>query len=343
METQVLGLSSSHIRSQVQNYKVLPAKVTFYGEGNLATVTRELVEKPCSKCGEPFRVTTRKAAFTHLCSCCRGVVSGGKRGEVVNFSVNSRRRLLRMLATLQKDVRPIFVTLTFSDAYQNYQEPGDWKRCLRSFEHRFRRAFPAGSFVWRLEVVDRKSGEHVGTPFPHFHLLVFGVSYGKLRSFVPGAWYEVVGTGDEKHLKAGTQVSRIYSRRGIMRYASKTVANLPGELGKDIQTLAERVGRWWGVVVRDNFMRFVAELKELVLTDRESVHLLRAFRRLSRAFSRDYPSLTVFIDGGFLESVVPKVCAPIQAFKSYRATGRRIDERFVYFAYRTGKWQPEPG
>ena len=341
MEETVTGLSTSHIRSQKGSYTVLPAKVAYYGEGNLATVTRELVEKPCSECGEPFRVAKWKAAFSHLCTVCRGAVSGGRRGTVVEFSLNSRRRLMRLLATLQKDVRPVFVTLTFSDAYQHQHEGEDWKRCLRAFEHRFRRAFPGGSFVWRLEVVDRKSGEHVGEPFPHFHLLVFGVPYGQLRAFVPGAWFEVVGTGDEKHLKAGTQVSRIHSRKGIMRYASKTLANLPGELGKDVQTQAQNVGRWWGVVVRDNFQRFVAELKELVLSDVESVRLLRAFRRLCHAFSRDYRSLTVFIDGGFLESVVPKVTVPVLAFKSYRATGRRIDEPFYLYAYRTGLWQPE--
>lgn len=342
METG-LGLSTSHNRSQELNYRVISAKVSYYGEGNLATVTRELIEKPCVECGGLFKVARWKAGYTHLCSVCRGVVSGGKRGEVVEFSWNSRKRLMRMLATLRKDVRPVFVTLTFSDAYQEYDNPDDWKRCLRAFEHRFRRAFPGGSFVWRLEVIDRKSGEYIGTPFPHFHMLVFGVSCRELRSFVPGAWYEVVGTGDEKHLRAGTQVAQVYSRRGIMAYASKTVGNISGELGKDVQTLSQRVGRWWGVVVRENFTNFMAELKELILEDGESVRLLRVFRRLSRAFSRDYRSLTVFIDGDFLASVVPKICAPVMVFKSYRCTGRRIDEPFYLYAYKTGKWVPEMG
>ena len=92
---------------------------------------------------------------------------------------------MRSLAKLHKDVRPVFVTLTYPDSYDHYDDPDRWKRDLQAFEHRFKRAFPDGCYFWRLEVVDRKSGEHVGVLFPHYHLLVFGVEYNRLRAFVP--------------------------------------------------------------------------------------------------------------------------------------------------------------
>lgn len=342
METPDRGLSTSHIRSQEQKPRLVPAGISWYVVGGLAKVTREMVEKPCSSCGEPFKVLVRKSAYTHLCMKCRGAVTGGKRGDVHTFSPNSRRRLMRLLATVKKDVRPVLLTLTFPDTYTEYEEPEDWKRLLRAFEHRFRRAFPAGTFLWRLELVERKSGVDVGKVKPHFHLLVFGCSFQLLRKWVPVTWYEVVGTGDIHHLNAGTQVSQVHSRRGMFRYASKTVGNLPGEMGKDAQTAGSEVGRWWGVCVRKVFTLFQSAVHAVELTEQQAVNVLRAFRRLSHAGSRDYIGLTAFCDGEWLSRKLGALAEPVVGKNAFRS-GRRYDVPFWKWAYDSGLWVPAVG
>jgi hypothetical protein len=232
-----------------------------------------------------------------------------------------------------------------------------WKTTLKRFEARFRRRFGAGAYLWRLEVVPRKSGERLGELSPHYHLLVFGVSYAQLREFVPVAWYEAVGTGDEKHLRSGTRVERVKSRRGVMAYASKAVGRTMGaEMGKTIQAQAGRVGRWWGVAMRENFEAVISAVKALDLTEQEAVHLLRAFRRLSsrldlgewdgenyipvncpfgrrtiRPPGRDYPSLTAFIDGAFLLLCLPRIAIPDPGRGFYKATRRPYEQTFSEF------------
>jgi len=338
------GLSTCHIRSQeTQTPRLVPAGVSWYTTGGLAKVTREQVEKPCRGCGEPFKVLKRKSSYTHYCKgCCQPGVRGWKRGTIHTFSRNSRRRLMRLLATVKKDVRPVLVTLTYPDSYEDYENSASWKRDLRAFEHRFRRAFPGASFIWRLEIVERKSGVHVGKAKPHFHLLVFGCAYQSLRKWVPQAWFEAVGTGDWQHLNAGTQVSQVRSRRGMFSYASKTVGNLPGELGKDAQTAGQDVGRWWGVCVRKAFQLFQSAVSVLELTEQQAVNVLRAFRRLSKAGSRDYVGLTAFCDGGWLTQKIAQLAEPIAGRNSFR-TGRRYDVPFWKWAYELGKLVPEMG
>ena len=49
-------------------------------------------------------------------------VGGGKRGEIRGFSSNSRKRLLRKIATLKKDELPLFVTLTYGEEYPKQVE-----------------------------------------------------------------------------------------------------------------------------------------------------------------------------------------------------------------------------
>lgn len=339
METNIPGLSSLHISTVAE-----PAKVRFYSRGNLSTVNREMSEKLCLVCGEPFKVPTWDLERHKVCRTCKRVLSGAeelKRGDISHFSLDSRRRLMRLLATLDSDTRPHLVTLTFPDSYEKYQEPEDWKRLINVLRMRFERAFPEGSYIWRLETVDRKSGAHVGEIFPHFHLLVFGVEYNRLRFWVPGAWYETVGTGDIHHLNAGTQVARVLSRKGVFRYASKTVAEtMSRELGKAVQALG-KVGRWWGIAVRENFNRFISPAEDIQLEDNEAVQLIRYFRRLSHGFGRSYSRLTAFISGSWCAKNLVRLVAPGGTRNAFRSTGRRYDEPFWLFAYNAGLLVPQ--
>jgi len=61
-----------------------------------------------------------------------------------------------------------------------------------------------------------------------------------LKAWLSWNWYEVVGSNDPRHLRAGTNVEEIRSREGVMYYASKYVCKLDTES-------AESSGRFWGM------------------------------------------------------------------------------------------------
>jgi len=166
------------------------------------------------------------------------VGGGGVRGRIRGFSAAARSRLMRLLARLHPDALPLFVTLTYPGEWSG--DPRRWKRDLDAFLKRLCRRYPDCSGVWKLEPQKRGA--------PHFHLLVFGVPWIS-ADWLSRVWWEVVGSGDEAHLRAGTRVERVRTRNGVFRYAAKY-------LGKtmDVQDLPacwENPGRWWGVWGRD--------------------------------------------------------------------------------------------
>lgn len=158
------------------------------------------------------------------------------RGTITSFSNASRKRLIETLASINRDrVRfmPLFVTLTYPEVYS--EEGQTWKRHLDSFLKALARAYPGCSAVWRLEFQKRGA--------PHYHLLVFGLQWLDAK-WLARTWYRIVASGDEKHLKAGTQVKRVRSWRGVMSYASKYMAKTGGAPSK------VEVGRYWGIFNR---------------------------------------------------------------------------------------------
>lgn len=296
-----------------------PAHVEFAPLGSYAKVYRETTQRICPKCKELF--TVPRAAMWARSTChacqevereciecaeqnlvgryesefkcwyCETVNQVQTRGEITRFSEGSRKNLMTWLNKLKRDALPFFVTLTFPDSYiSRKQNARDWKRALRVFEMRFRRAFPDGSAFWRLEVVDRKSGRFVGEVFPHFHLLVFGVGHSKLSRFVEENWPGIACPGEQndidyfscKYVHSSSRneaVKRVDSRNGVMAYASKTLAlTMSVELSKTIQTLAGGVGRWWGIFNRDALERFVSPLQSEDVPDESAATILEAFK-----------------------------------------------------------------
>jgi len=175
------------------------------------------------------------------------VIGGGKRGMIKGFSTNARRRLLYKIAEIKRDAElPFFVTLTYPD---KFPEPIIAKINLKEFIRRFKRRFPTGGFIWKLEPQKRGA--------PHFHLLVWGCDQLWLMPFVPNTWYEIAGQGDEKHLSwhwglCGNGnvhcVQKVKSFKGVWFYASKY-------LGKTFEVSGwtnKWTGRYWGVVAGEN-------------------------------------------------------------------------------------------
>lgn len=200
----------------------------------------------------------------------------GVRGEVVSFSAAARRRMMRLIASTEIDKRPIFSTLTLPDVFSS--DMAKWKRDIDALGKRFRRKFPSGSLVWRIEFKERKSGGSVGLMAPHFHLLVWGVFLVEFRRWVAEAWYEVVGSGSRDHFMAGTSSERVRKWSGVNYYASKYVAKV-GAFPDGWR------GKSWGVIGRENLP--VAEVVIVELADTVAIKLIRLGRKMTRLGGKD--------------------------------------------------------
>ncbi len=227
--------------------------------------------------GQPKLILRLGGSLAQVKSGLGGQPGGGKRGDVTGFSSASRRRLMRLISSFERPVRPIFITLTYPDVFPG--ERARWKRDIDVFGKRLAREHPEAGFLWRIEFEERKSGQSQGEIAPHFHLLVYGAPFRYLLKWVPGAWWAVVGSGNEDHLRAGTRVERIYSWGGVMRYVGKYIA-------KEQRYPVDWQGRVWGVVGRKRLPWAVEVVIDL--TREEAIKLTRLARRMIGAKRRSF-------------------------------------------------------
>jgi hypothetical protein len=194
-----------------------------------------------------------------------GNLGGGQRRAITGFSASSRRRMLRTLGTLDLAAvkgTPIFLTLTY---------PGDWRAVcpsgreakvhLNAFRRRWERRWGDFPAVWKMEFQPRKRRPTHQQMAPHFHLLATlpvldpgesvpsPTNLTTAREWVSKAWWEIVGSGDERHLRAGTQVVEANGSapgRLIGYFAGYTAGR-----SKEEQHLAPGnwpgLGRYWGI------------------------------------------------------------------------------------------------
>jgi hypothetical protein len=225
-------------------------------------------------------------------------VGGGIRGEVKGFSNDSRLRLMRLVAGIKRDAKlPAFVTLTYPNSFPDARSS---KKHLDTFFKRFTRAFPGHGSIWKLEPQKRGA--------PHYHILTWNLDLDQVKEFIPGAWFDIAGAGDIKHLKWHRGefenqhcVQQVYSYNGVMRYASKY-------LGKTFEVEGwQSVGRYWGVVGRSNVP--LGELIQQEVTRKKAIEIMRYQRRFTGRKGHNKKSQTIFCDAdqwveknGLLES-----------------------------------------
>jgi len=170
---------------------------------------------------------------------------GKKKGDLIDgYSRESRNRFLKLLFSIdyKKMGTPLFYTLTYPGEYS--KDPRVWKRDLDTFYKRLLRLYPAMCGTWRLEPQKRGA--------PHFCGFLWGCEelstmQGK-REF-SRMWYEVVGSGDEKHLRAGTGIEKEAMIETRIFYMAKYQAKK--EKGGASQQFDYPVGRYWGTFQRE--------------------------------------------------------------------------------------------
>jgi hypothetical protein len=259
------GLSKGHIRP-------LPT-VTFYVGGSLSKGhIRPLPTVTFYVGGSLLRFDSRLPVDPV------DVQAGGadqpKRAEIVAFSEKSRQRLRLSLAKVDQSKcgRPIFGTLTYPKEFPLDGET--FKRHLKIFSQRFLRAFPSAGFHWKLEFQERGA--------PHFHPIFWNLDsecLDRFRIWLALDWFEVVASGDGKHLVAGTSADLINSQFGIMRYVSGYVSDA------DQTKPGFKVGRYWGIVGRKNIPWAKGDTIEL--SHKQGKFVRRTARRYMQSVNRE--------------------------------------------------------
>jgi hypothetical protein len=173
-----------------------------------------------------------------------------------------------------------------------------WKRDLDTFIKALRAKYPRAWGVWRLEFQKRGA--------PHFHILLWdgpviedvlhlysvkkkrwiwvgdtkNSNNRELFNWISSTWFRVVGSGDAKHLRAGTRTEPIQSWNGVVYYISKYLAKLT-EDGFVPEGFA---GRFWGVINKD---AFPIEYYKWNISEGEFYKLRRMMRkRLEKKFKK---------------------------------------------------------
>lgn len=284
------GLSLSHNGPQPENTRaaadVAPFFATFWDGGTAVEVTRNVPERSgaarVEKHNDKAAVARRKAQRNQVAPGepqPGEQVGGGPRGRITGFSRQSRLRLLKRIHQLRKDTSALLVTLTLPDGVQT--DGRALKRWLKAWWKRMIRRFPQASAMWRVESKARKTGVQVGEAVGHVHLLIYGVPMQPgLKEYISESWYQVVGSGDVKHLRAGTRVEAPRDWQRVNQYAAKLYAAKEG----DADPVIPDVGRFWGFLAETLIPWATAIV--VALSFREGFRLLRALRSYVRAERR---------------------------------------------------------
>ena len=158
-----------------------------------------------------------------------GKKSPSTRSEIGYFSYRSRRRLAFVASNTDVELN-YMITLTYPDDY-----PTDGKMVkghLNKYLKRLRRMLPDVEYLWFIEFQKRGA--------PHFHLLI-DKDPTRQKWRVSRDWFEIVGSWDEKHLRAGTRCEEM--RRSGARYAVKYAMKMKQ---KRVPKIYRDVGRFWG-------------------------------------------------------------------------------------------------
>ncbi len=152
---------------------------------------------------------------------------GGMRQAVQGFSEDSRRR---MLFTFRNVVGlRVLVTLTYPGQFST-----DGREVKRHWDNMRRWLVRRGvSGAWFMEFQARGA--------PHFHCFLTGEVR---KEEVAAAWFRIVGSGDDRHLRAGTRIEALRELHAPGAYAAKY---LKKQEQKEVPEGFSDVGRFWGL------------------------------------------------------------------------------------------------
>jgi hypothetical protein len=155
-------------------------------------------------------------------------LGGGIRSSVSSFSAASRRRMAFAFRNMEPP--KIMLTLTYPREFSS--DGSRIKRDLHNFKKSLLRK-GVRDVAWFLEFQRRGA--------PHFHLFLW---VPVPKKWVSSTWYRIVGSGDERHLSAGTRVEWLRYSHAAASYATKYALKNEQKIVPDGYL---NVGRFWGV------------------------------------------------------------------------------------------------
>lgn len=175
-------------------------------------------------------------------------------GKVRGWSSRSRARMTRTLAAIDwtpllelPGTRPGMVTLTY---------PGDWLLVAPSAEVVKRKHFEQLRVEferrWKVPLVCAWKLEFQRRGAPHLHLFAAIPCGAGFQSWLSATWYRIVGSGDFRHLMAGTGVdfgrgAKCSDPRRLAVYFAKHGLFSAKDYQNDAPGEWECTGRIWGV------------------------------------------------------------------------------------------------
>jgi hypothetical protein len=230
----------------------------------------------------------------------------GSRSAIGGFSAASRNRMLRRAVSLPWEMAVLaggvgMHTFTYPASFPTDGElvKRQWDRLYSKWVRHY--GVPMG--MWKLEF------QHRGAP--HFHF--FGgmpEPEDELRAWLLRAWYEAVGSGDERHLYNGVDISRWRwgtlgeNRSKVGEYFARHGAKGWKSYQNELPEGYSSPGRWWGYWGRSAGFTPVEHVR---VFDSRSEYF--AFRRLTwtlqeknrgrkpRRGGRDRGAFTLSVDG----------------------------------------------
>lgn len=260
-----------------QGYKCTHSFIFEVAEGGGRLTIRQPASEFESSCGHSDELSDSDGG--NLLKVLRGISDSSdgvpdlpKRGRISEWSAPSRRNFRKFMGGLKLGAldEAMMVSLTYPGEFPEPDSHDVYKGHLRSLKARMNRKFPISSFVWKLEFQARGAA--------HYHLIVFGLGAGDSalaawKKWIDLAWYEIVGSGDERHFRAGVTSEWVRTRGGAVSYLTKY-------LGKDDQTRpGDFTGRYWGCFNKDALP--LAPVRREEKTDREAVLIRRVIRKLT--------------------------------------------------------------
>jgi hypothetical protein len=163
---------------------------------------------------------------------------GFQRGCINKFSESSGRRMRRYL----RECVPEYVNMvTLTYPYGLGRSGSESKQHLKRFIQELKRYSERDgdsdlfwSVFWFMEF--QKNGAI------HYHLFT---THRFSKEFIANCWYRIVGSEDERHLRAGTRIEKLRAgRKGTISYAAKYAVKSEQ---KEIPDEIKDAGRFWGV------------------------------------------------------------------------------------------------
>lgn len=159
-------------------------------------------------------------------------IAAPTRSEVSRLTQESLKRLSFVANNTDVELDTM-ITLTYPNDFT--KDGKESKKHLNAFFSWMRRRIDPFSYLWFLEFQNRGA--------PHYHVLYCSHGIRIPKAELSDVWYRLVGSGDEKHLLAGTRIEKIRSQNGAGRYAAKYGAKTQQ---KAVPDEFRSVGRFWG-------------------------------------------------------------------------------------------------